>query len=64
MDDQFPRWSDVILEAKDYELLQQMVIDDIKRIQRRISSIENYRVKVESVGAYEKSKIQEISDKI
>lgn len=52
MDDQFPRWSDATLVAKDYKQIQSMVMDDMKRIQRRISSIEKYKLSVIGTSPY------------
>lgn len=52
MDDQFPHWSDSALEAKDYMQIQSMVMDDMIRIQRRMSSIEKYKLNVISTSPY------------
>lgn len=52
MDDQFPHWSDSALEAKDCLQIQSMVMDDMKRIQRRFSSIEKYKLNVISTSPY------------
>lgn len=52
MDNQFPHWSDSALEAKDYLQIQSMVMDNMKRIQKRLSLIEKYKLNVISTSPY------------
>ena len=65
MDDQFPRWSDKPLDAKDYQLILSMVIGDMEKIQKRLSSIEKYYLEVLTVKPYRgKSKLQKFADNL
>lgn len=64
MEDQFPRWSDEPLYAEDYTLILSGVIRDMERIQNRLSSIEKYYLKLLKVEPYEKSKLQNLIEKI
>lgn len=52
MDDEFPRWSDEVLRAEDYQIIQATVMDELKRIQRRMSSIEKYRLNATNIRLY------------
>jgi len=52
MDDQFPRWSDTPLDAKDHKLIKSLVMDDMKRIQRRMSSLTKYKLTVIETSPY------------
>lgn len=65
MDDQFPRWSDKPLNAKDYKLILSMVVKDMEKIQNRLSSIEKYYLEVLIVTPYRgKSELQKLADKL
>lgn len=65
MDDQFPRWSDKVLIADDHELILSMVIEDMEKIQNRLSSIERYYLKILSIEPYEgKTKLQKELDRL
>ncbi len=52
MDDQFPRWSDEVLRAEDYKIIQANIMDEMKRIQRRMSSIEKYKLNATEIRPY------------
>lgn len=65
MDDEFPRWNTEALYAKDYMQIKQMVLDDMKRIQNRLSCIEGYKLKLIEIEAYSgESKLQKLADKL
>lgn len=65
MNDQFPQWSDKSLNADDYKLILSMVIEDMKRIQNRLSSIEKYYLEVLAITPYRgKSELQKLSEKL
>lgn len=65
MDDQFPRWSDKVLNADDYKLILVLVIEDMERIQNRLSSIERYYLEVLKIIPYRgKNELQKLAEKL
>jgi hypothetical protein len=53
MYDQFPYWHDNPLECNDHKLLMSIVIDDMERVQKRLSSIEKYYIELVKIEPYE-----------
>ena len=65
MNDQFPRWSDEELSACDSQTIMRVVMQDMKRIQKKFSSIEKYYLKVLEIKPYlGRSKIQKLADRM
>lgn len=52
MDDKFPRWSEEPLYAKDYQLIYKVVFDDLRRIQRRLETMEKYKLRLIKTSPY------------
>ena len=52
MDDKFPRWSEEPLYAKDYRLIYKVVFDDLRRIQRRLETMEKYKLRLIKTSPY------------
>lgn len=64
MDDQFPRWSNEILLANDYEFILTL-INELKDIQLKLSFIEKYYLEVLEIRPYRgKSQLQKMAEKL
>ena len=65
MDDTFPRWSDDEIIVLDNELIREMILDDMKRIQNSFGYIEHYRIHTVEIKAYSgKSELQKLAEQL
>lgn len=65
MNDQFPIWSEAILQADDYKKILLMMIQKLKPIQNRLSRIEKYHLKVIEIAPYNgKTETQKLAEKL
>ena len=69
MDDHFPRWRDEPIPEEDlfinYNDVQEIVLNDLKRIQNRLSSIEHYHLELERIESYKgESVIQKLAKEV
>ena len=63
MDDRFPRWSKECLDECDYKLMDEIVFDDLRRIQRRLETMEKYKLRLIKTFPYEgKTETQKLAE--